>query len=128
MKHPKKFFAVVQSAAAALHDLFPPFIILKKNVTYNNVGFMRVAADVLRNKDTFFITLAHFFVTMRICGAALGNWWKWLVLKNLTNVRKNSKAQTFKSNKKAPKFGGLSCGYYRTQWVSLSNQTLCEML
>lgn len=63
MKHPKKFFAVVQSAAAALHDLFPPFIILKKNVTCNNVGFMRVAADVLRNKDTFFITLARFFVT-----------------------------------------------------------------
>jgi len=37
--------------------------IIKKSITCNNLGFMRVSSDVLYNKDTIFVTLG---VTMHI--------------------------------------------------------------
>jgi len=33
-----------------------PLSICQKNVTYNNIAFMRVCGELLRNKDTFFVT------------------------------------------------------------------------
>lgn len=51
---------VVQNAVADKLDLcFSPKLIFKKNITYNYLGFMRVCGEVLRNKDTFFITKAR---------------------------------------------------------------------
>ena len=57
---------VAQNALAEgfLMSVLPKFhSIIKKNVTCNNLGFMRVSSDVLYNKDTIFVTLG---VTMHI--------------------------------------------------------------
>ena len=43
----------------SLYQFFPHSM-CQKNVTYNNLGFMRVCGDVLRNKDTFSVTLWAF--------------------------------------------------------------------
>lgn len=51
---------VVGNALADMLDLcFSPKLIFKKNITYNYLGFMRVCGEVLRNKDTFFVTKAR---------------------------------------------------------------------